>query len=79
MKRKFEKDLERYENLIKQDQNDSVRIRRQIEKRKKEYQEEIERQEKIGIVTKPKKLGRFKYKQRKLDYQLEEDLSGNLR
>jgi len=26
-----------------------------------------------------KKLGRFRYKQRKSEYQLEEDLSGNLR
>jgi nucleolar protein 53 len=30
-------------------------------------------------VTNPKNVGRFKYKQRKLDYQMEEELSGNLR
>ena len=28
---------------------------------------------------KPKKVGRWKYSQRKHDYQLEDDLSGNLR
>lgn len=31
------------------------------------------------MVSKPKKVGRFKYAQRKQDFQLEEDLSGNLR
>jgi hypothetical protein len=41
--------------------------------------EEIFNQEKKGVVTKPKKIGRWKYKQRKLDYQLEDDLAGNLR
>ena len=30
-------------------------------------------------MSKPKKLGRFKYKQKKADYQLEDELSGNLR
>ena len=33
----------------------------------------------MGIISKPKNLGRFKYKQRKLDYQLEDELSGSLR
>ena len=33
----------------------------------------------MGIITKPKNLGRFKYKQRRLDYQMEDELSGSLR
>lgn len=33
----------------------------------------------IGEIKKPKKVGRFKYSQRKEDFQLEEDLSGNFR
>lgn len=61
-RRKFEKDLVRLDNLVKQDANDSVRIKRQVDKRNKEHQAEIETQEKIGIVTKSKTIGRFKYK-----------------
>jgi len=34
---------------------------------------------KIGMVKKPKSLGRFKYKQAKQEYQLQEELAGNLR
>lgn len=78
-KRRFKKDLERFDNLFKQDQNESVAQKRLIAKRAKEYVAEIETQEKIGIVSKPKKIGRWKYKQRKHDYQLEDELSGNLR
>lgn len=33
----------------------------------------------MGVVSKPKVIGRWKYKQRKTDYILEEELSGNLR
>jgi|TARA_B110000285_G_C15017507_1_gene559800 hypothetical protein len=33
----------------------------------------------VGVVKTAPKIGRWKYKQRKDDFQLEEDLSGNLR
>lgn len=79
LRRTFEKDLERYDNLVKQDQNDSVRLRRVVDKRHKAVKDERDTQEKVGTVTKSKTIGRFRYKQRKLDYQLEDELSGNLR
>ena len=46
---------------------------------KKEIQEERDKQEKEGIVTKPANTGRFKYKMRKTDFQLEDELAGSLR
>jgi len=45
----------------------------------KARKEEIENQEKTGMINKSKNIGRFKYKQRKLEYQLQEELAGNLR
>lgn len=36
--------------------------------RDKSYESEIKKQVTTGIVTNPKPLGRFKYKQRKNDY-----------
>ena len=52
---------------------------KRLKRQKKEESDEINRQVNQGIVTVPKVIGRFKYKQRKTDYLLEEDLSGNLR
>ena len=46
---------------------------------KKELQDERDKQEKEGIVTKPANTGRFKYKMRKTDFQLEDELAGSLR
>jgi hypothetical protein len=50
-----------------------------VDKRHKAIKDERDTQEKVGTVTKSKTIGRFRYKQRKLDYQLEDELSGNLR
>ena len=30
-----------------------------------------------GVIEKPKVIGRFKYKMRKTDFQLEDELAGN--
>ena len=79
LKRKFDKDIERLDNLIKQDENSSNRLRKKIARKLRLEAEENARQETIGTITKPKNIGRFKYKQRKLDYQLEDELSGSLR
>lgn len=79
LKRKFDKDVERLDNLVKQDENQSNRLRKKIERKLRLESEEKARQETIGTITKPKNIGRFKYKQRKLDYQLEDELSGSLR
>ena len=42
-------------------------------------QAERERQEKVGEVSKPSNVGRFKYTMRKTDFQLEEELAPSLR
>ena len=78
-KRKFAKDIERLENLTKQAENEAKQSKNRIELKNRKHEEEVHKQEVTGLISKPKKLGRFKYKQRKTDYQLEEELSGNLR
>ena len=52
---------------------------KRLRKKHLETEEEIRMQEEVGVVSKPKVIGRFKYKQRKQDYLLEEDLSANMR
>jgi len=47
---------------VKQDINEVKAHKRLLEKRAKVHQAEVETQEKVGIVSKPKKLGRWKYK-----------------
>mmetsp|Transcript_35783 Transcript_35783/g.54836 ORF Transcript_35783/g.54836 Transcript_35783/m.54836 type:complete len:128 (-) Transcript_35783:4-387(-) len=37
------------------------------------------KQEKVGVIGKAKNVGRFKYKQRKEDFQMEDDLAPDLR
>ena len=54
-------------------------LKKRLQRKVKAEQEEIETQVKVGVVTKAPKIGRWKYKQRKDDFQLEEDLAGNLR
>lgn len=39
----------------------------------------MQTQEQTGVINKPKVLGRFKYKMRKPDFQMEDDLAENLR
>lgn len=75
----MEKDLDRLDNLLKQNENTTKRLQRKIERKEKAETEEKTRQATVGIITKPKNLGRFKYKQRRLDYQMEDELSGSLR
>lgn len=36
-------------------------------------------QQKVGIIEKPSVIGRFKYKMRKTDFQLEDELAPSLR
>ena len=47
--------------------------------RNEKLQAEKEKQEKVGIVGKPSVIGRFKYKMKKTDFQLEEELAPTLR
>ena len=78
-KKKFQKDIDRLENLIKQNDNVSKKYKNKLDKKYKATAAELKKQAEVGIVTKPKNIGRFKYNQRKADFQLEEDLAGNLR
>ena len=78
--RKMIKDIERLENLEKQVQNESEFYKKKNDNKLRALSKERDLQENVGVVTKNMKvLGRFKYKQRKSDFQLQEDLAGNLR
>ena len=78
-RRKFHKDIENVDKLMATDRNQAAHLNKRLKKRKREEVEEIQRQVQTGVVHKPKNVGRFKYTQRKQDFQLEDDLSGNLR
>ena len=73
------KDADRVDNLVKQALNEENRIKNKMEKRERDEHNENEKQSKVGVVSNPKKIGRFKYKMRKPDFQLESDLAGNMR
>ena len=59
--KKFMKDIDRLENLVKQNENESRMQKNRVDSRNKATDKEIDLQEKTGIVSIPKKLGRFKY------------------
>ncbi len=65
--------------LIRQDENETKKHAKAEQLRRKIEQEEKERQEKQGIVLKPANVGRFKYKMKKTDFQLEDELAPSLR
>lgn len=77
--RKFHKDIENLDKLVGVDKNETARLNKRLRKLKREEAEETQRQIQTGLIRKPKHIGRFKYSQRKQDFQLEEDLSANLR
>lgn len=78
-RRKFNKDIDNMDKLKVVDKNEAARLAKRLKKKKREEAEEIRKQKETGIVGKAKVIGRFKYSQRKQDFQLEEDLSANLR
>lgn len=78
-KRKFNKDIDNLDKLMAVDKSHTAHLNKQLKKRKREEADELKKQVTTGVVSKAKNVGRFKYKQRKEDFQLEEDLSGNLR
>jgi len=78
-RRKFNKDIENFDKLARVDKNDAAHLAKRLKKQKREEAEEIQRQKDTGLVGKAKVIGRFKYSQRKQDFQLEDDLSANLR
>ncbi len=67
------------QTLIRQDENETKKLAKAELLRNKIEKEEKDRQEKQGIVLKPVVVGRFKYKMKKTDFQLEEELAPSLR
>ncbi len=67
-KREQDKNFDRIDNLIKQNENEGNKLKKRLQKRTKLEQQEIESQIKTGVVNKPAKIGRWKYKQRKDDF-----------
>ncbi len=65
--------------LVRQDADETKKLAKLEALRIKQLKEEKDRQEKLGEVTKPAVVGRFKYKMRKTDFQLEEELAPSLR
>jgi nucleolar protein 53 len=78
-KRKMEKDIEKLDVVMQQATNEAQFHRNQNKRTYRKIAEEKVLQETVGIVNKPRKIGRFKYEQRKNDFQLEEELAGSLR
>lgn len=71
--------MENIDKLVTVDKNETQYLNKRLRKARREEADETHKQVATGLVGKAKKVGRFKYQQRKLDFQLEEDLSGNLR
>jgi hypothetical protein len=77
--RQMAKDMEKVEKLVERVENDKRKTKNKMAREEKERKQERDLQEKVGLIRKPKVLGRFKYKMRKDDFQMEEDLAENLR
>ena len=67
-KRKLEKDIDRLDVVMQQAQNEAQFHKNQNKKTYRKIAEEKAIQETKGIVSKPRKVGRFLYKQRKNDF-----------
>ena len=65
--------------MIRQDQDETKKFGKIDVKRKKAEADELNQQEKVGEISKPAVVGRFKYKMRKTDFQLEDELAPSLR
>lgn len=61
------------------DKKDTVAQKERDDLKIKETADEKEAQETIGFVTRPRHTGKFKYKMRKADFQLEDELAPSLR
>lgn len=67
------------QTLIKQDEIAAKKEAKAKVQRNLIEQKEKQLQSKVGIVEKPSVIGRFKYKMRKTDFQLEDELAPSLR
>lgn len=77
--KKLNHEFDIMQTLIRQDENAAKKEAKAEVQRKIIKSKEKELQSKVGIVEKPSVIGRFKYKMRKTDFQLEEELAPSLR
>ena len=75
----WNRDINKVADLVKEHDARESKIQAAVEKRRKEEEDEKTRQEQEGVITKPSQIGRFKYRMRKTDFQLEDELAGSLR
>lgn len=78
-KKKLEKDIDQLDKIVQKVSDEAKHKARQLAKVNKEKSNEMNRQQHEGVVGKAKHIGRFKYKQRKHDFLLQDELAGNLR
>lgn len=64
---------------MRHDEDETKKFAKLEAQRIKEAKDELDLQEKVGEVIKPAVVGRFKYKMRKTDFQLEDELAPTLR
>eukprot|EP00347_Sterkiella_histriomuscorum_P017776 403348038 len=77
--KQHEKSFEKLPMFIQQDENIKRRMVNNVKRRTREADQEKQVQEKVGIVNRAAKLGKYNYKMKKIDFQTEEELAGNLR
>jgi hypothetical protein len=77
--KKLNRQFEIMDTLVRQD-IDEVKKQVKAEKARREAEEkERKLQVEVGVVEKPSVIGRFKYKMRKTDFQLNDELAPSLR
>ena len=77
--KKLHRQFQIMDTLVRQDADEVKRQLKAEKLRREAEQKEKELQAQVGIVTKPAVVGRFKYKMRKTDFQMEEELAPSLR
>lgn len=77
--RKMAKQYDRIQLYINEDIRENKFSKVKIEKAIAEYEAEMKQQEESGYVSKAIKVGRKAYKQRKTEFQMEDELAGSLR
>ena len=77
--KKLYRSFEIMDTLVRQDM-DEVKKQTKAEKARRDAEEmEKKLQTNVGVVEKPSVIGRFKYKMRKTDFQMEDELAPSLR
>ncbi|CDW85537.1 UNKNOWN [Stylonychia lemnae] len=75
----FVQSLDKLPQYIQLDQIQKKKIQKGMDKRYKEKQVEKQIQEKVGVVSKPARIGKYNYQMKKIEFQTEDELAANLR